>query len=126
MSGVTLTDNRFSDYPHIRLAGRGKMTIERNRMERSFIALYFYDLLEYWFEAGRLRDVTVRNNVFDDCNRMGGDAFIKIGLTGWKATDADVPRIHEGITIRDNVFRNVRTRRLEAYGVRNLDTDFED
>lgn len=123
---VTLTDNRFSDYPHIRLAGRGKMTIERNRMERSFIALYFYDLLEYWFEAGRLRDVTVRNNVFDDCNRMGGDAFIKIGLTGWKATDADVPRIHEGITIRDNAFRNVRTRRLEAYGVRNLATDITD
>lgn len=32
----------------------------------------------------------------------------------------------EGVTIRDNVFRNVRTRRLEAYGVRNLVTDITD
>ena len=46
--------------------------------------------------------------------------------SGIEATDADVPRIHEGVTIRDNVFRNVRTRRLEAYGVRNLVTDITD
>jgi len=111
---VTLSGNHFVDYPHIRLSGRGKYAVENNRFERCNYAILALDLADYWFESGRISDMTIRNNAVVD---GGGFTF---GISGWSGKEADVPKIHGRIVLDGNVFDKVRGARWSAVGVRDF------
>ena len=114
-----LHHNEFYRYPYIRLSGGGRMRIEDNRMEYSKGALYLYDLSKFWYESGRIRDLTVRRNRFVRCAALGrSDDFISIGVSGFDAADA--PKIHERIEISDNDFEGLDGYAVVAGGVQNL------
>ena len=120
---VTLRDNWFHDFPHVRLSGRGRILMEGNRIERCEDGLVAFDLAEYWYESGRLADLTVRSNVFDSCSSRGGAGpYLRIGLTGYVGTEDDVPLIHGRVRLDGNRYRGLIGRPFSVFGVRDFDS----
>ena len=111
---VTIKGNRFSDFPHLRLSGRGKYVVEGNRFERCSAAVLGMDLADYWFESGRIADMTIRNNAVV---KGGGFHF---GLSGWSGNGPDVPKVHGRVVLEGNTFDQVRGARWSAVGVRDF------
>ncbi|MCQ2389589.1 MAG: hypothetical protein MJ138_07735 [Kiritimatiellae bacterium] len=95
---VRMHDNTFHDVLHVRLAGRGKFVLERN-VFRHGIAILVNDLAQYWGEAGRTGDLTIRDNLFDHFSSRGSNGpFICTLVAG-----ASPPmKFHEGIRIERN------------------------
>lgn len=118
MPDVHIHNNVFTDFPHIRLSGEGKILVENNRIERCGAALYAYDLAQYWYESGRIKDLTFRNNTLKNCNFKMGKAFINIGVSGFEGNDT--PIVHERIEISGNTFKDVTHTDIIAYGVKEL------
>ncbi len=108
---VTIRNCRFSDFPHLRLSGRGRYLIEGNRFERCGNAVLGMDLADYWFESGRIMDMTIRNNVVVD---GGGFSF---GLSGWSGREPNIPKVHGRIRLEGNKFERVRGAPWSAVGV---------
>mgnify|MGYP003312213492 CR=1 FL=1 len=108
---VTIRGNRFADYPNLRLSGRGKYLIESNRFERCSSAVTGMDLADYWFESGRISDMTIRDNTVVD-----GVGFV-FGLSGWQGDEPDLPKIHGRILIEGNAFESMRGAKWSAVGV---------
>ena len=72
------------------------------------------DLADYWFESGRISDMTIRNNAVAD---GGGFSF---GISGWSGKEADVPKVHGRVVLEGNVFEQLRGERCSAVGVRDF------
>lgn len=112
---VMFRNNRFTHYPNLRFSGRGKYLIEGNRLENAMSAMLIHDHKRYWYETGPVEDMTIRNNVFVDCNAQGGDAFIRICPMGW----------HGGgkmgrILLEGNRYEKLKDKRVAAYAVTDL------
>ena len=88
--------------------------IESNRFERCSAAVLGMDLADYWFESGRISDMTIRNNAVV---KGGGFHF---GLSGWSGNGPDVPKVHGRVVLEGNVFDQVRGARWSAVGVRDF------
>lgn len=120
---VTLRGNWFHDFPHVRLSGRGRILMEGNRIERCEDGLIAFDLAEYWYESGRLADLTVRSNVFDRCSsRSGTGPYLRIGLTGYSGTEDDVPLIHGKVRLEGNRYLRLTGRPFSVFGVKDFDS----
>ncbi len=99
----------------------GKVLIEDNVFRSSGAAILIAGDANGWFESGAVTDVTIRDNVFEDCNTSAyqfGDAVISI--------HPEVPRTgstpyHRNIRIEGNVFRAFDAPILWAKSVRGLD-----
>jgi hypothetical protein len=111
---VTIRGNRFVNFPHLRLSGRGKYLVEGNRFQDCLKAVHGMDLADYWFESGRISDMTIRGNEIVD---GGGFAF---GLSGWDEGDPAAPKIHGRILIENNTFKSLKGESVSAAGVREL------
>lgn len=116
---VTLKGNKFFDYPHIRISGRGKILVENNRFEHCQ-GLIFMDLAGYWMESGRISDVTIRNNDFVNCNARGGNSFVTIGIENRRHDDANVPLIHGRVFFEGNRYSGIKANKYVAWGVREV------
>lgn len=111
---VTIHGNRFEDYPNLRLSGRGTYLIESNRFECCCSAVTGMDLADYWYESGRIANMTIRNNVV-----VNGTGFI-FGLTGWRGNEPNLPKIRGRIVLRGNTFEAMRREKWSAVGVREF------
>ena len=118
MPEVIVKGNRLGMYPHFRISGAKKMVCEDNYLYGFQRAFYVCDLAVYWYESGRVKDLTIRNNVFDNTSKPDYGEFISVGVSGFNFADA--PTIHDGITIENNKFYGVKSRILQAGGVKNL------
>ena len=131
MPDMVLRNCYFSNYPHLRISGGGKMLVENSVFEKSRAAVLLIDLSDYWYESGRIKDFTFRGNIMRGCNDLGEKSFILAGVSGF--SDADAPKIHEKIEISDNIFKGIKYQAITAGGVRELimknnsfDSDKED
>ena len=104
---VTISGCDFHDTMHLRLSGRGKYVVENNRFTRG-IGICIMDLAGYWGEAGRVADMKIRGNHFDNFNARAGDAFIFSGVTGWNPGDPATPKVHRGLEITGNTYRGLK------------------
>ena len=120
---VTIRGNDFHHHPNMRLSGRGRYLIEKNRIGDSRTAMVILDLAEYWYESGRVFDMTVRDNDFENCNALGGKSFIDIGVSGW---DKNAPKVHGTIRFENNRYVGVKERRWTVDGVKNFIPDLPD
>ncbi len=66
--GNTVQNNRARG---MLIATRGKTVIENNYFHTSGSAILFEADGAYWFESGGVKDVTVKNNIFDACKHGG-------------------------------------------------------
>ncbi len=115
---VELVNNTFFDYPNIRLIGGGHILIENNVFENGSTGLASDDLNRYWFEAGRLCDLTVRNNIYRCTAKQSKKGIFRIGAAGFDPSDT--PAIHDRVTICNNQFFGVQGLCINASGVRHL------
>ena len=111
---VTICHNHFVDYPNLRLSGRGKYVIENNYFECCGSAVIGMDLADYWFESGRIEDMSIRNNVVSR-----GTGFL-FGLPGWSGHEPDLPKIHGRILLEGNRFETMYGPEWSAVGVREF------
>lgn len=114
---VVLKNNVFTHFPNIRLSGRGKILYKNNRISYCCCALVAFDLADYWYEAGRLSKLIVRDNVFNDCNALGGGSTINVGMSGW---GDDAPKIHGTVVIKDNAVSG-KSGPFIIQGVKNVE-----
>lgn len=84
----------------------GKIIIEGNTFYKAGCAIKMAGNPLFWFESGRVRDVTIRNNMFIDCNANDrwGKAVIDI-TPAVKNPDSKYGFVHENILIENNVFK---------------------
>ena len=102
------------------LNSSGKMRVQNNTFHTPGAAILIAGDANYWFESGPVNDVTIADNLFDNCN---------FGLWGRAAIDID-PEIephrrartvyHRNIRIENNTFRAFDPRLLRAHGVAGL------
>lgn len=118
MPDLHMHHNHFEWYPHSRISGAGNILIEDNRFEHGIAALLALDLAKYWYESGRIRNLVFRNNYINDCNALGGESFIVIGIDGYPEETA--PKIHDRIEISSNTFDGIKKHAIKASGVNNL------
>ena len=109
--------NRFERFPHIRISGGKKMVVEDNVLIDSSNGVLSSDLIAYWYETGRINDLTIRNNIIDTCLAEG----ILIYVAGY---DENTPLVHDRIEISGNTIKNTGTlykaEPISAKGVKNL------
>lgn len=97
---------------------RGKVVVENNVFERAGAAIRISGDANFWYESGCVRDVTIKNNTFIDCNANArwGSAVIDIAPQVLKPTGP----VHSGIRIENNLFKTFDIPLLWAYCAENV------
>jgi hypothetical protein len=91
---------------------RGTVLIENNTFMRTFMsAILISDDVNSWYESGFVRDVTIRNNTFDNC----GNSVISIEPSS-PCTNPDLA-VHNNITVIGNNFCMNGTTQIYVAGV---------
>lgn len=95
----------------------GKAIVENNLFQTAGAALTFEGDVSYWFEAGAVRDVLVRNNRFEDCNYgVWGRATIDIN-PGVKPEYRSGVTFHHNIRVENNLFTTFHNSIVKAHCV---------
>jgi hypothetical protein len=91
---------------------RGRVLIENNSFKRlTMSAVLISDDANSWCESGFVRDVIIRNNIFDNC----GNSVISIEPSG-PCTNPEMA-VHQNITVTANDFYMDGTTNIHAAGV---------
>lgn len=104
------------------LGSRGQMIIEDNYFHIPGAAILFEGDGNFWFEQAGVRDVIIRNNVFENGNYgypTWGAACIAVG-TRIPELDRAERGYHRGILIENNTFRVFDPRILNLFSVEDL------
>ena len=105
-----------------------KVVIEDNYFRTAGAAILIEGDFNYWFESGACTNLTIRNNLFDNCltsgNRHGhggewGDAVITI-TPSHVPVDENADTYHKNIRIEHNIFNVFDAPVLRAISVRGL------
>jgi hypothetical protein len=97
-----------------------KVVIENNVFRSSGSAILICGDARGWFESGSVTDVTIRKNVFEDCNSSGyqfGRAIIAILP---EVRDGGAGSVHRNIKIEENLFRAFQAPILCAWFTSDL------
>ena len=98
----------------------GKALFEENYFHSPGAAILIEGDADYWYEAGAVSDLVVRNNVFDNCNYgVWGRATIDINPQ-IKPEHRQAQRFHHNIRIEGNEFRTFHPEILKAHCVNGL------
>jgi len=105
-----------------------KVVIEDNYFRSAGTAILIEGDMDHWFESGANRDVTIRNNVFDNCLTSGcitgnrwewGEAIITITPSHRPQNEKTEP-YHKNIRIENNTIRTFDIPLVHARSVRGL------
>jgi hypothetical protein len=106
----------------ILLGSRGKIVIENNTFHTPGTAILLEGDARTGAEQAGVRDLTIRNNIFDNCNySIGpwGTAAIQV-RAGIGESAREISRYNRNILIEDNLFRVFTPRILNMYSVDGL------
>ena len=119
---IEIKNNVFNDFPAIRLSS-SKKTVFVNNVVKNCNALLVNDLMRYWSVTGCVNDLTIQNNVFENCgtavrvfvDRLAESTVkhknIKIIGNTIKNCRFGISAEHvDGLKIKDNVFENVEEK----------------
>ena len=105
-----------------------KVIIENNYFRTAGTAILIEGDTNYWFESGANTNVTIRNNIFEDCLTSGcatgkrgewGEAIITITPSHHPDNEKSIP-YHQNIKIENNTFKTFDVPLLHARSVGNL------
>jgi hypothetical protein len=105
-----------------------RVVIEDNYFRTAGASILIEGDMTYWYESGANRDVTIRNNIFDNCMTSGcvtgsggewGQGIITITPSHLPQNDKDEP-YHQNIKIENNIFRTFDVPLMHARSVRGL------
>ena len=98
------------------LGSRGKIVIEENYFHVPGAAILFEGDGNYWYEQSGVRNVLIRNNIFDDCNYgVWGNALFQVGSGIYE--NKEQSRYHRNIVIEENNIRVFDPRLVNIYSV---------
>lgn len=105
---VTIRNSRFerTNTRGILLTTRRKVVIENNTFYRTGMhAILIANDASSWYESGAVQDVTIRNNVFEECgyNSSPGNYIINIAPENHELTPGK--SVHKNIKIENNIFK---------------------
>ncbi|HEX7366476.1 MAG TPA: right-handed parallel beta-helix repeat-containing protein, partial [Pelobium sp.] len=105
----------------ILLGSRAKTVIENNYFHTQCPAINLEGDGRFWFEQAGVRDLTIRNNMFDNCNYslMLGLGVITAS-SGIEESSKEISRYNRNILIEGNTFKLVTPNILKMYSVDNL------
>lgn len=102
------------------LGSRARMLIEDCTFHNGGPAILLEGDARYWFEQSGVRDIIIRNNLFDNCfYGHWGTGIISVG-SGLDAEGRKVCRYNQNIRIQGNTFRLIQEPLLDIYCTRNL------
>lgn len=102
------------------LGSRGKTIIENNIFHVPGAAILMEGDARYWFEQAGVRNLKIRNNLFDNCNfGVWGGACIETGPC-IEENLRDSSRYNRNILIENNTFRIFSSPLLRIYSVNHL------
>lgn len=105
-----------------------RVIIENNYFRTAGTAILIEGDTDYWFESGAHRDLTIRNNVFEDCLTSGcatgsgrewGEAIITI-TPSHRPENENTEPYHQNIKIENNIFKTFDIPLVHARSVRGL------
>jgi len=105
-----------------------KVIIENNYFQTAGTAILIEGDTDFWFESGANTDVSINNNVFEDCLTSGcekghgtewGEAIISITPSHRPENDKTEP-YHKNIKIKNNTFKTFDIPLVHARSVRGL------
>lgn len=102
VSGCRFAGNRARG---LLIGSRGHVVVEDCYFHVPGAAILFEGDANYWFEQSGVRDVMLRNNVFDCCNYGSphwGAACIAVGT---RIPEKETSRYHRNITVTGNTFK---------------------
>ena len=114
ISGCYIGNNRARG---LLIGSRGKVVIENNVFHTPGSAILFEGDGSFWYEQSGVRDVTIRNNIFDNCmygSPSWGRAVIAVGSG---IPDKEHSRYHKNIRVEGNTFRGFDQRIVNIYCV---------
>jgi len=114
ISGCYIGNNRARG---LLIGSRGKVVIENNVFHTPGSAILFEGDGSFWYEQSGVRDVTIRNNIFDNCmygSPSWGRAVIAVGSG---ILDKEHSRYHKNIRVEGNIFRGFDQRIVNIYCV---------
>ncbi len=118
IKNCTLQKNRARGFL---LGSRGKIVVEDCYFHTHCAAINLEGDGRFWFEQSGVRDLTIRNNVFDNCNYsfMLGLGVIQVN-SGIEESKRAESRYNRNILIENNKFRVFNPCILSMYSVDNL------
>ena len=97
------------------LQGSDNLLVEDNKFySHGSCCLYLSSAFDYWYEAGPLSNVTIRNNLFKDMITEVIDtrSTIIIQINGER--HQNIPPVHKNFLIENNRFENICVKRIDA------------
>jgi hypothetical protein len=87
------------------LSTPGRTVIEKNRFESSGSAILIAGDANQWYESGAVRDVLIRDNVFDNCltNLTSSATGSSVSIPRSRVRKSPEP-FHHNIRIENNTF----------------------
>jgi hypothetical protein len=114
ISGCYIGNNRARG---LLIGSRGHVVIEKNTFHTAGSAILFEGDGRYWYEQSGVKDVIIRDNLFENCMygaASWGSAVIAVGSGIY---DKENSRYHSGIVVENNTFRGFDTRIVNLYCV---------
>ena len=114
ISGCYIGNNRARG---LLIGSRGHVVIEKNTFHTPGTAILFEGDGRYWYEQSGVRDVIIRDNLFENCmygSATWGSAVIAVGSGIY---DKEHSRYHSGIVVEGNTFRGFDSRIINLYCV---------
>jgi len=113
IKGCTLRGNRARG---LLLGSRGTMVIEENYFHIPGAAILFEGDGNYWYEQSGVRNVWIKNNIFDNCNYgVWGNALFQVGSGIYERREES--RYHRNIVIENNTIKAFDPRMVNLYCV---------
>lgn len=120
VANLTFRNNIVRDNPArgMLVGAQGKVVIENCLFHTTATAIKFESDGQFWFESGGVRDVTIRNNVFDNCREGWGTAIVEFQP---RPAREENRFFHDRVTICGNTFRDGISRLAAACDIRSLE-----
>lgn len=114
---VEISGNFIKSCPNLRISSAKPIKIENNTIAATWCGLVIADLMQYWYESGKVYNVIVKNNTFCDITPLG-----KVnGITIFHSKGEKNEGYHENISIIDNKFVLKDGTAIKAENVKNFE-----
>ncbi|MEG2660173.1 MAG: right-handed parallel beta-helix repeat-containing protein [Oscillospiraceae bacterium] len=103
------------------LTSGGKVLVENNYFSVPGAAVLIEGDCNNWFESGATSDITIQNNVFDNCSYVPDWGFAPIQVTPSTIRADGDTRFHKKLCVQNNVFNCFDNRILYARHIETIE-----
>lgn len=114
---VDISDNFIRNCPNLRISSSKPIEIKNNTIATNWCGIVIADLMQYWYESGKVYNARIENNIFCDLTPFGKMNGIEIFHSkGEKNED-----YHENISVIGNKFILKNGIAVKAENVKNFE-----